>query len=83
MFLSIFSKVFERQVFNTLFNFFLQNKLFTAYQSGFIPADSCVSELLSITHLLESLVWNLYQIENGLENLLFSQNNLSITTILP
>ena len=27
--LPIFSKVFERLVFNTLFNFFLQNKLFT------------------------------------------------------
>ena len=48
--LPIFSKVFERLVFNTLFNFFLQNKLFTPCQSGFIPGDSCVSQLLSITH---------------------------------
>ena len=32
-----------------LFNFFLQNKLFTC-QSGFIPGDSCVSRLLSITY---------------------------------
>ena len=48
--LLIFSKVFERLVFNALFNFFLQNKLFTSYQSGFIPGDSCVSQLLSITH---------------------------------
>ena len=46
----IFSKVFERLVFNALFNFFLQNKLFTPCQSGFIPGDSCVSQLLSITH---------------------------------
>ena len=29
--LPIFSKVFERLVFNTLFNFFLQNKLFTLF----------------------------------------------------
>ena len=49
-FLPIFSKVFERLVFNTLFNFFLQNQLFTTYQSGFIPGDSCISQLLSITH---------------------------------
>ena len=42
----IFSKVFERLVFNTLFNFFLQNKLFTLCQSSFIPGDSCVSQLL-------------------------------------
>ena len=48
--LPIFSKVFERLVFNTLFNFFLQNKLFTPCQSRFIPADFCVSQLLSITH---------------------------------
>ena len=48
--LPIFSKVFERLVFNTLFNFFLQNKLFTHCQSGFIPGDSCISKLLSITH---------------------------------
>ena len=51
--LPIFSKVFERLVFNTLSNFFLQNKLFTPCQSGFIPGDSCdscVSQLLSIAH---------------------------------
>ena len=48
--LAIFSKVFEKLVFNTLFSFFLQNKLFTPCRSGFIPGDSCVSQLLSITH---------------------------------
>ena len=48
--LPITSKVFQRQVFNTLFNFFLQNKIFTPCQSGFILGDSCVSQLLSITH---------------------------------
>ena len=48
--LPIFSKVFERLIFNALFNFFLQNKLFTPCQSGFIPGDSCVSQLLSVTH---------------------------------
>ena len=48
--LPIFGKVFERLVFNMLFNFFLQNKLFTPCQSGFIPGDSCVLQLLSITH---------------------------------
>ena len=28
----------------------MQNKLFTPCQSGFIPADACVSQLLSVTH---------------------------------
>ena len=41
--LPIFGKVFEKLVFNTLFNFFLQNKVFTPCQSIFIPGDSCVS----------------------------------------
>ena len=50
--LPMFSKVFERLVFNTLFNFFLQNKLFTPCQSGFIPGDSCVSQLLSVIKVL-------------------------------
>ena len=48
--LPIFSKVFERLVFNALFKSFLQNKLFTPCQPGFIPGDSCVSQLLLITH---------------------------------
>ena len=33
-----------------MLNFFLQNKLFTPCQSGFIPGESCFSQLLSITH---------------------------------
>ena len=48
--LSIFKKLFERLVFNALFNIVVQKKLFTPCQSGFIPSDSCVSQLLSATH---------------------------------
>ena len=33
-----------------MFNYFIQNKLFTECQSGFIPGDSCVAQLLPITH---------------------------------
>ena len=33
-----------------MFNYFRQNKLFTQCQSGFIPGDSCVAQLLSIVH---------------------------------
>ena len=36
-------------MFNSLFNYFIQNKLFTERQSSFIPGDSCVAQLLSIT----------------------------------
>ena len=38
--LPIFSKIFEQLIFNSLFNYFMQNKLFTECQSGFIPGDS-------------------------------------------
>ena len=38
--LAIFSKVPEKLIFNSLFNCFIQNKLFTERQSGFIPDDS-------------------------------------------
>ena len=48
--LPIFSKIFERLIFNSVFSYFIQNKLFTEYQSDFIPGDSCVAQLLSITH---------------------------------
>ena len=48
--LPIFSKVFERLIYNSLYNYFIQNKLFTECQSGFMPGDSCVAQLLSITH---------------------------------
>ena len=48
--LPIFSKILERLIFNSMFNFFRQNNLFTKYQSNFIPGDSCVAQLLSVTH---------------------------------
>ena len=48
--LPIFSKIFERLIFNSVFSYFIQNKLFTEYQSDFIPGDSCVAQLLSSTH---------------------------------
>ena len=47
--LPIFSKILERLIFSSMFNFFRQNNLFTKCQSGFIPGDSCVAQLLSIT----------------------------------
>ena len=48
--LPIYEKVFERLLFNSLFFHFYENKLFTECQSGFLPGDSCVSQLLSIVY---------------------------------
>ena len=37
-------------IFNSIFNYFIKNNLFTKSQSGFLPGDLCISQLLSITH---------------------------------
>ena len=52
--LPIFAKVFERLLFNSLFFHFYENKLFAECQSDFLPGDSCVSQLLSIVHEIQS-----------------------------
>ena len=48
--LPICGKIFERLIFNELFNFLLENNLILPNQSGFKPGDSCINQLLSITH---------------------------------
>ena len=48
--LPIFGKMFERVIYNSLFNYFQSNRLFTPSQSGFLPGDSCIAQLLSIIH---------------------------------
>ena len=53
--LPIFSKIDERLMFNSIFNYFIKNNLFTKSQSGFLPGDSCISQLLSITHEIYKL----------------------------
>ena len=48
--LPIFSKIYEKFIYGTLYNYFEGNDLFSKSQSGFRKGDSCVSQLLSITH---------------------------------
>ena len=47
---SICDKIFERLIYNSLFKFFIANELISSNQSGFKPGDSCINQLLSITH---------------------------------
>ena len=54
--LPIFSKIFERLILNSLFNYFIQNKLLTECQSGFIPGDSCVAHFWNFLDI--SKVWH-------------------------
>ena len=48
--LPICSKIFERLIYNELFTFFTDNNLISPNQSGFRPGDSCVNQLIVITH---------------------------------
>ena len=48
--LPICGKIFERLLYNKMFNFFITNHLISTNQSGFKPGDSCINQLLSITH---------------------------------
>ena len=50
--LPIFSKVFEKIIFQSIYKYFHNNDLqaITYKQSGFRPRDSCVNQLISITH---------------------------------
>ena len=58
--LPIFGKISERLIYNSLFNYFLRNKLFAPSQSGFLPGDSCIVQLLSYMkyklHLMKILL---------------------------
>ena len=48
--LPICGKILERLMFKEMFNFFIGNKLISSNQVGFKPGDSCINQLLSITH---------------------------------
>ena len=52
--LPIFSKIFERLIYNSLFNHFQSNKLFISSQSSFLPGDSCIAQLLSIIREIQT-----------------------------
>ena len=52
--LPICGKTFERLAFNEMFSFFLANNLLVSNQSGFKPGNSCINQLLSITHEIYS-----------------------------
>ena len=48
--LPIFSKIFEKQPFDVIYDNLSRNKLMTPNQSGFRPGDSTINQLLFITH---------------------------------
>ena len=52
--LPICGKIFERLIFNSLYEYVEENKLLSMHQCGFLSNYSCVNQLLSVVH-------NLYQ----------------------
>ena len=48
--LPICGKIFERLIQNSLSEFFIANELISSNQSGFKPGNSCINQLLSVTH---------------------------------
>ena len=48
--LSICEKVFEKIILSSLFVYLNYNNLLNSNQSGFRPGDSCVHQLIPITH---------------------------------
>ena len=48
--LPIFGKMFERLIYNEMFSYFIENDLIYSNQSGFKQRNSCINQLLPITH---------------------------------
>ena len=48
--LPICSKLFEKLIFHIIFQHITINKLLNANQSFFIPGDSCIHQLISVTY---------------------------------
>ena len=47
--------MFERVIYNSLFNYFQSNGLFTLSRSGFLPGNSCIAQLLSMIHEIRTV----------------------------
>ena len=48
--LPICDKIFERLIYNEVYPYLIDNNLVSSHQSGFKGGDSCINQLLSITH---------------------------------
>ena len=60
--LPICGKIFERSIYSSLFEFFIANELISSNQSDFKPGDSCINQLLSITHEIYKSFDNGYEV---------------------
>ena len=64
--LPVSSKIFEKLLYDSMFKFFTENNLISLNQSGFKPGDSCVNQLLSITHQIFKSLNNGHEVRSVL-----------------
>ena len=48
------AKILERYIYNSLYSYLESNNILSKFQSGFRKDDSCISQLLAITHQIYS-----------------------------
>ena len=58
-------KNFWKSIFNEIFKFFIENKLISPNQSGFKPGDSCINQLLAITHEIYKSFDDGFEVRSG------------------
>ena len=56
------SKVLQRIIYNTMFTYYIENNSISENKSGFKPGDSCVNQLLAITHQIFCSFDNNYEV---------------------
>ena len=54
--LSVVCKCLKRIIFKQVFNFFVDNNIITKWQSGFVPGDSMIKQLVSIYHFFAETI---------------------------
>ena len=60
-----------------MFKFLIENDLISSNQSGFKSGDSCINQLLSITHdIYESFDWD-YEVRGGFFDILKTFDKVS------
>ena len=60
--LPVCGKILERVIYNKMYEFFRENELISHNQSEFKPGNSCISQLLCVSH-------DIYQsLDDGLES---------------
>ena len=63
--LSFCENFFEKLIFIEIFKFFIENELISHNQSGFKPGDSCINQLLAITHEIYKSFDDGFEVRSG------------------